>query len=91
MSQQYIDIEGTTVAVVVTCDGGEWSALHADTMAYGTGRTEEDAVEALRVSMVYDKRWYCGYASDLPVIGITAAKRTTYQRLFHCAPVEVAS
>ena len=84
MSTHIVSVHGRAVAVTLTLGhDGHWIATHEATGAFGYGRTEADALDDVRDHLERDRAFYCG--SGLPMTGLTAAKRTMYERLFDCA------
>jgi hypothetical protein len=57
--RRYLDIHGTVIEATLEHVNGSWVAYHDATQASGIGRTEEDAIEALRATLDHDRAWFC--------------------------------
>lgn len=83
--RRMLDIKGTKVEATLEHINGRWVAYHDATQASGIGRTEDDALETLQVTLEHDRRWFCeGLGTRLLVNAQHIERRMKVQAVF-CA------
>lgn len=81
--RRFVEIGGVVVEATLEHVGGRWVAYHDATGVSGTGRSEDDALEALRTALEHDRRWFCeGLGRDLLVSAAHIARRMRVQGIF---------